>query len=262
MNDACVAVGIGNTTITFGVCESPTAPGHGDIRTSGGWKWSQQITVETVGFDPAEVALDIPTGASWRVASVHRASERQLASWVRQSNPDALYHNLTAHDLPIKVCVDQPGRVGMDRLAAAVAVNQLRDRRAPAVIVDAGTAITVDLVNQEGDFQGGAILPGMRLVSQALAAKTDQLPRVDPHFHQSQPRALGTSTEEAIRSGLFWGSVGAIRELVQRIGATATGSPQLFLTGGDAERLAPYVSKDAVFVRDLVLGGILAAVPS
>ena len=57
----------------------------------------------------------------------------------------------------------------------------------------------------------------MRLVSQALAANTDQLPRVDSRFRQSAPNALGTSTEGAIRSGLCWGSVGAIRELVERI---------------------------------------------
>lgn len=267
MNDACVAVGIGNTTITFGVGESLVEPGEGGVaeaRLDGAnprWKWSQRVTVETSGFDPATIALDIPPSAAWRVASVHRASEQRLSAWVRKSKPEASYRNLTAGDLPIKVCVEQPGRVGMDRLVAAVAVNQIRDPLAPAIIVDAGTAITVDLVNQQGDFLGGAILPGMRLVSQALAAKTDQLPQVDPHFLQCAPAALGTSTEGAIRSGLFWGSVGAIRELVERLGAAAASPPQVFLTGGDAEQLAPFISKDAMFVRDLVIGGILAAGP-
>jgi len=260
MNDPLVAVGIGNTTITFGVRESCGDAERGDPgEDKAHWKWSQLITVDTAGFDPAAVALDIPASASWRIASVHRPSEQRLADWVRGSNTDASYRNLIAGDLPIRVCAEQPKRVGMDRLVAALAVNQLRNPLAPAIIVDAGTAITVDLVNQQGDFLGGAILPGMRLVSQVLAAKTDQLPQVDPRFRQSAPNALGTSTEDAIRSGMFWGSVGAIRELVERIGASAKDSPEVFLTGGDAEGLAPFISKDAVFVRDLVIGGILAA---
>lgn len=262
MNDACVAVGIGNTTITFGVHKPGAQPGDSVVRTGAGWTWSQLVTVETEDFDPAATNLDVPATAAWRVASVHRPSEKRLAAWVRQAHPDASYRNLTAADLPIAVCVEQPARVGMDRLAAAVAVNQLRDPRSPAIIVDAGTAITVDLVDHHGDFLGGAILPGLRLVSQALAAKTDQLPQVDPHFHRSVPNALGTSTEGAIRSGLFWGSVGAIRELVERLGALASGTPQVFLTGGDAQRLAPFISKDAVFVPDLVIGGILLAAPA
>ena len=260
MNDPLVAVGIGNTTITFGVHDSLGDAECGNpAENKVHWKWSQLITVETAGFDPAAVALNTPASASWCVASVHRPSEQRLAAWVRESNTGASYRDLIAGDLPIKVCVEQPNRVGMDRLAAAGAVNQLRDPLAPALIVDAGTAITVDLVSQQGDFLGGAILPGMQLVSQALSAKTDQLPQVDPCFRQSAPNALGRSTDGAIRSGLFWGSVGAIRELVERIGASANGSPQLFLTGGDAERLAPFISKDAVFVRDLVIGGILTA---
>lgn len=260
MNESLIAVGIGNTTITFGIGESigDVAADH-PAENKARWNWAQLITVETAGFDPASIPLDIPASATWRVASVHRPSEQRLASWVRESNTDASYRALIADDLPIKVCVEHPERVGMDRLVAAVAVNQIRDPHAPAVIVDAGTAITVDLVNQQGEFMGGAILPGMRLVSQALASNTDQLPQVDSRFPQSAPDALGTSTEGAIRSGLFWGSVGAIRELVERIGASAEDTPQVFLTGGDAERLAPFISSDAEFVQDLVIGGIVAA---
>jgi type III pantothenate kinase len=260
MNHPLVAVGIGNTTITFGIGESsgdrqPSQPA--EDRTQ--WNWAQLVTVETAGFDPAEVPLAIPPSASWRVASVHRPSEQRLADWVRESNANASYRALRAVDLPINVCVERPERVGLDRLVAAVAVNQLRETHSPAVIVDAGTAITVDLVSRQGDFLGGAILPGMRIVSHALSANTDLLPQVDPRFQQSVPDALGKSTDAAIRSGLFWGSVGAIRELVERIGKSTEGLPQVFLTGGDAESLAPFISKDAVFVPDLVIGGILAA---
>jgi len=260
MKNALVAVGIGNTTITFGVRDSNAGSTLPDtVGTNSDTVWSQQATVETAGFDPSCFGLEISAEATWRVASVHRPSEQRLADWIRDTYPAARYRNLTYTDLPIAVDVQNPERVGMDRLVAAVAVNQLRNPGSPAVIVDAGTAITVDLVNPAGHFLGGAILPGLRLISQALASKTDQLPRVDWNFQGSVPEPLGTSTETAIRSGLFWGSVGAIRELVARIGATASGSPQVYLTGGDAEKLASYISDDAVYVKDLVLRGILAA---
>jgi type III pantothenate kinase len=70
---------------------------------------------------------------------------------------------------------------------------------------------------------------------------------------------IGKSTTAAIRSGLFWGGVGAIRELVARTAAELRESPQIFVTGGDAERLTRFLADDAQFVSDLVLCGIVLA---
>ena len=95
--------------------------------------------------------------------------------------------------------------------------------------------------------------------ARALADGTDLLPNVDATFRTEAPRVIGKSTAEAIRSGLFWGGVGAIRELVARTADELQSSPQIFVTGGDAERLTGYLAADAQFVSDLVLRGIALA---
>ena len=85
---------------------------------------------------------------------------------------------LTAADLPIAVGLEHPERVGLDRLAAAAAVNRLRSPDRGAIIVDTGSAVTVDLVSADGIFCGGAILPGIDMSARALHEFTDLLPLV------------------------------------------------------------------------------------
>ena len=96
---------------------------------------------------------------------------------------------------------------GIDRLVDAVAANRLRKSHRPAAIVDVGTAITVDLVAADGAFLGGSILPGIALSARALHEFTDLLPLVDVGELVEPPPALGTDTEAAMRSGLFWGAM-------------------------------------------------------
>ncbi len=241
-----IAVGIGNTTIKLGVADH--------ART--GWRIVHEW--ETSNFDPSELASELPDSpCHWRVASVHRLAEQTLHDWQQLQRPHDPYLALSYRDLPLEIDVHFPERVGMDRLVAAVAVNHLRESNRPAIIVDAGTAITVDLVDVGGVFQGGVILPGFRLSARALAQGTDALPTVDATFRAEPPRVIGKSTTEAIRSGLFWGGLGAIKELVARASAELDIEPQIFVTGGDAERLVGYLAADARFVSDLVLRGIV-----
>jgi len=246
-----IAVGIGNTTVSFGV--------H-DLNANRSVRWQTSFACETANLDPALLSVKLPQAkCRWCVASVNRPAEQRLANWVSAERPADNYRALGHTDLELSTNVEQPERVGMDRLAAALAANRLRDPLRPAIIVDAGTAITVDLVDASGVFQGGAILPGFRLIARALASGTDQLPEADSLFVGRAPAAIGKSTVEAIRSGLFWGGVGAINELVRRTTKQLTASPQLYVAGGDAGLLAEHLSADAVFEPDLVLHGILLA---
>lgn len=253
-----VAIDIGNTSIHCGVATQWA----GDHPV---WCW--QFAWATAGFEPDQVELlrdYLSPHAVWRVSSVHRPTEQRLSVWMRQRCPEADYRVFQLVDLPLAVQVDFPERVGMDRLMAAVAANHLRPAKSPAIVVDAGTAITVDLVSEEGAFLGGAILPGLRLVARALSAGTDQLPLVESCL-EAPPPVLGKNTTAAIQSGLFWGSLGAVRELISRLGETAQTPPPVFLTGGDAARLMPLLSADQRlpgtirFVEDLVLWGIALA---
>jgi type III pantothenate kinase len=203
-------------------------------------------------------ALLPPAPLAWCAATVHRQAEQQLAAWVRQQRPRDSYRLLQSQDLPLAIHVDQPNRVGSDRLLAAVAVNRLRPPERPAIVIDAGTAITVDLVSAEGAFEGGVILPGFRLLARALAQGTDLLPEVEYAPAAEPPPVVGKSTAAAIRSGLFWGQVGAVCQLVQRMSDSLDTAPQIYVAGGDAERLAAFLPQ-AQIVPELVLAGIWIA---
>lgn len=216
--------------------------------------WVKQI--EPAADMSDDIVKSLPASAHWSIASVQRESQQKLIQWLQAHRPSDARHVLTYRDLPLPVRVDHPERVGIDRLAAAVAANVLRDPDRPAVVVCAGSAVTINLIAADGGFEGGAILPGFRMGALALAS-ADQLPEVllSPH---DPPAALGKNTEAAIRSGLFWGAVGAVREIVERY-ADEYRRLQVFITGGDLQRLTPLVSADARFVPNLVLAGIAVA---
>jgi type III pantothenate kinase len=154
--------------------------------------------------------------------------------------------------------VDEPARVGIDRLLAAVAVDRLRHRERAAIVVDLGTAITVDLVEPDGAFAGGAILPGIATSARALAEQTDALPQVHLEFLDHPPAALGKSTVPAIESGIYWGAIGAIRELVSQLSAPFQTRPDLFITGGASGQVADLLKSHGTVrhVPNLVLSGI------
>jgi type III pantothenate kinase len=145
---------------------------------------------------------------------------------------------------PISVNLESLEKVGIDRLLNAVAANVVRPPETPVIIVDSGTATTVDLVSADGAFQGGAILPGLELASRSLHEYTALLPNIliEELVSEEHP-PLGKDTRAAIRSGLFWGQVGAIKELRDQLSQSAIHNqqfPMVLLTGGGAKLLAPH----------------------
>jgi type III pantothenate kinase len=181
-----------------------------------------------------------------------------LTDWVKQSGRDCPIRQLTYRDVQMTIRLEEPARVGIDRLLAALAADRLRKRDHAAIVVDLGTAITVDLVNVEGAFAGGAILPGIAMSARALAEQTDALPQVALEFLDKPPLALGNSTASAIESGIYWGAVGAIRELVSQFSAPFQSRPDLFITGGASRQVADLLKTHSAVrhMPNLVLSGI------
>jgi type III pantothenate kinase len=204
----------------------------------------------------------LANGTTWRIASVHRAAAARLSTvlseWATQSKKDCLIRQLTYRDVPLPILVDEPARVGIDRLLAALAADRLRQRGRAAIVVDLGTAITVDLVDTDGAFAGGAILPGIATSARALADQTDALPQVTLEFLDKPPAALGKSTVPAIESGIYWGAIGAIRELVAQLSAPFQFRPDLFITGGASRQVANLLEMHGTVrhMPNLVLSGI------
>jgi type III pantothenate kinase len=198
-----------------------------------------------------------PHHLTWWIASVNRPAATRLIDWLHEHRRSDCVMLLASGDLPLDVRLERPDMVGIDRLVDAVAVNRLREPGCPAVIVDVGTAITVDLVSADGAFLGGAILPGIHMAARALHHFTDLLPLVDVSDLATPPPALGVSTESAMKSGLFWGAVGAIRQLIDALGKTASrADPQVFLTGGAGAAVGKLLGHETRHVPNLTLSGI------
>jgi type III pantothenate kinase len=123
----------------------------------------------------------------------------------------------------------------VDRLLDAVAVNSRRSAGTPAVVIDAGSAVTVDLIDSNGAFVGGAILPGMRLMAKALHDYTALLPLLPPP--DKPPAVPGTTTPAAMELGIFWAVAGGIAILLREYRSLCRSEIEVFLTGGDSPRL-------------------------
>ena len=247
-----IAVDIGNSSTKIGWSF--------EASSSGGIPAAHEARSFVTGQNPpGELMAALPEEpCRWHVASVHREGTRILREWLAGQRPGDELRLLTFRDLPITLRVEAPDRVGLDRLAAAVAANALRQAARPAIVIDAGSAITVDLVAPDGAFEGGVILPGFRMSAEALYG-ADLLPLTVLAPNDQPPPVVGTNTEGAIRSGLFWGAVGAVRELVDRISEQLDQPPEIFVTGGDLRQLAEYVGHEASFVPNMVLSGIALA---
>jgi type III pantothenate kinase len=127
-----------------------------------------------------------------------------------------------------------------------------------AIVVDCGTAATVNLVSASGAFLGGAILPGPALMARALAEGTSKLPEVAALDRDVPPPLPGRSTHEAIAAGIGWGIRGAIARLVEEARAAVGSDADLILTGGWRGAVRDALP-GAVEMPDLVLAGIALA---
>lgn len=157
------------------------------------------------------------------------------ADYLRDEFEVPLVELTPATPLPIAVEYGSRATLGADRVAAAVGVN---DPARTVLIVDAGTALTVDIVSG-GRFLGGNISPGLALRFRSLARHTSRLPLVSP---QGSLPAFGSDTETAIRSGVVGGLVAEIAGSY-RAAAELYDNPRLILTGGDAAFLAPLLAE-------------------
>lgn len=138
----------------------------------------------------------------------------------------------------IAVLTDSPKEVGADRIANAVAAHAMYPEES-VIIVDFGTAITVDAVSPRGEYLGGAIAPGLDTAAHALFSSTAQLPRVE----LVEPVGpIGKSTVASIQSGIIYGTAGLVDGLVNRVAEELEGQPHVIATGGMARVLARHCS--------------------
>ena len=208
----------------------------------------------TAAIAEAWASLHGADGAAVVAASVNPGLNEALEHAVEQAIDRRVNWIGKEIDLPINVVTDNPDQTGVDRvLNIAAAFEQMGTACA---VVDAGTAITIDVCNDAGEFLGGAIAPGAKMMLDALHEKTAKLPSVDlstPHG------AFGRDTEQAMLQGVYHGIRGMVKELVENY-ATALGQwPELIATGGDAHKLFEGWELVHAVAPDLTLYGIALA---
>ena len=154
--------------------------------------------------------------------------------------------------LPIKIDIDAPEQVGADRIANAVAA--FSKFGGECIVVDFGTATNFDIVNRSGDYIGGVLLPGPETSMAELARKAAQLHLVDI---EPPKNVIGRTTTEALMSGLFFGTVGQVDYLVERIIDEAKfNKPTVIATGGLAEKFVSFSKFIQHTEPDLTLEGL------
>jgi len=189
------------------------------------------------------------------MASVNDAIARPLDAALHDQLSVEIYHVGDDVPVPIGLCLDPETITGVDRLLNAAAAWD-RTREA-CIIVDAGTALTVDFVDGDGTFQGGAIAPGAALQLQSLHDRTDALPELQLTT-PDDGEPFGRSTGQAMIKGVFHGIRGAVQRLVEQYAEHYGAFPKVIATGGDAETLFKGEGLIDIIVPDLTLRGIAA----
>jgi type III pantothenate kinase len=235
-----VVVDVGNTRIKWGLCCPDAVRETCSLSPDDPATWKQQMELWTIAR------------GLWVVSGVHPRLRDRLVEWLRECGQRVQVLD-DPNDLPLRVLLARPDHVGVDRLLDAVAANSRRTAGTPAVVIDAGSAVTVDLIDGSGAFVGGAILPGMRLMAKALHDYTALLPLRAPP--QKPPTVPGTSTPAAMELGIFWAAAGGINSLLREYRSFCRSEIEVFLTGGDGPYLRT-VFPDAHLWPEMTLEGI------
>ncbi len=243
-----VVVSLGNSRLAVGTFRSGELSNVVRVPNDESDRWADAIRTawEQVGGrdNAAVVAASVnPRLESTLEEAVGDAADRRVV-WVGRDL-----------DLPVKVLTEEPEKTGVDRVLNVAAAYEQMGKA--CVVVDAGTAITVDCCNDAGEFLGGSIAPGVTLMLEALHDGTAQLPRVDAFAPPAEP--FGRTTEQAILHGVYHGVRGMVKELVENYATELGRWPDLIATGGDAAALFNEWEIVHAIAPDLTLYGIALA---
>ncbi|MDD5082910.1 MAG: type III pantothenate kinase [Dehalococcoidales bacterium] len=226
-----LAVDIGNTDITLGAFEGEILRGT----------WRMATGTRRTADEQAVLLLDM-----LQYQGIDRSDIKEVAvcSVVPPLTPtfERLFQQyfhisplvvMAGIKTGVRIRMDNPREVGADRIVNAAAAHYLY--KGTVIVVDLGTAATFDVVSKEGDYIGGAIAPGLITAAEALFTRAAQLFRVEL---VRPKRAIGTNTITAMQSGIIFGYVGLVEEMVRRIQQELGEKAKVVATGGYSELIA------------------------
>lgn len=245
--DALLVVDIGNSNVHVAVSDEDGlhAVAHAATKDPTQWSGLLERAWSTCANSPQRQAV---------IGSVAPEATVRLSSVVEDVCGVSPFEIRADLPLPIEVDVEEPDRVGVDRVCAAAAAFHAVN--GPCAIASFGTAATIDGVDANGVFRGGVIMPGFDLALRALHEFTAQLPAVEATVPNS---VFGRNTTAAIQAGVSFGLVGALREVVERFATEFNEWPHVVVTGGNAGLIHPIADFVDSVVPNLVLMGIALA---
>ncbi|MBK3331920.1 type III pantothenate kinase [Persephonella atlantica] len=186
------------------------------------------------------------------VSSVVPQVETKISKAVKRlSNKNPLIIGKDIY-IPIKNNYKNPEEVGIDRLVNAYAT--IEEYGYPSVVIDFGTAITFDVISVEGEYEGGAIFPGIEASINALFSKTAKLPAVD----LSQIKGVvGKTTSQSIKSGIYYGYLSLVEGMIDRINRETGYKNKVVITGGNGKLISEGIKVPSIHDRYLTMKGIL-----
>ncbi len=234
-----LAVDVGNTTITAGLFRGARLVARGRIPTRG----SPRSLLRALKVSPRQLDGVIVSSVVPRATVSLKRSLKQLGL-----KPLILGENIRA---PIINRYRVPSQVGQDRLVNGVGAYFLYG--GPAIIVDFGTAVTLDVVSARREYLGGLIVPGMGIALEALISRTALLPKVG----LTPPKEfLGRDTRQSMLSGLFYGYGALCDGIVAKLKTRHAPKARVIATGGHCRLMAPYCHSVQTVNPDLTLQGL------
>lgn len=244
-----LALDVGNTNITVGVWNGDALVTRWRLRTLRDQTADEWGILLRNLFDFASLDQSAVNGVI--VASVVPPLDASLQLMSkRYFSRDALFVT-SETDTGITNRYDNPREVGADRIVNAVAAYDKYG--GPVIVVDLGTAITFDVISANAEYLGGVICPGIGISIEALVSRTARLPQVD---FRNPGSVIGKTTVASMQSGLYYGAIGMIDAIAERLLAELGGGAKLVATGGQAAMIL----KDSRYLRsvdeDITLDGL------
>jgi type III pantothenate kinase len=234
-------IDIGNTSLKWAVSQGRVRRTMRAVRHHGGMPIDLQADWEGLP-EPDEVLVSNVGGQAVGDA-LARTCRSRWGCEARFARTERRCHGVT-------IAYDCPDGLGVDRWLAMLAAH--RAFHGPVVIVDAGTAVTYDLLRADGRHLGGLILPGIGMMFAGLLAGT-QIPHLEP---VDTDVSWATDTATAVTAGAIQALSALAERLFDRLLDASGSEPQLILTGGDAERLLPVIARPTRCEPDIVLQGL------
>jgi len=244
-----LAIDIGNTNITVGVFKGKELVEHWELKSESE-KTSDEYALTLNGFFSL-AGFDIRNIDAVIISSVVPPLTpyfQRLSQGLCHVKPLIVGPGLKT-GMPI--LYENPAEVGADRIVSSVAAYAKFG--GACIVVDFGTATTFDAVSSKGEYLGGAIAPGVQISSEALYLKTAKLPRIEI---KKPEKAVGRSTEVSMQSGVYFGYIGLITNIIEKISSELRGAVHVIATGGFASLFYEEVESIESYEPYLVLEGL------